>query len=83
MIIDRGQRRDISREEEEQVRDSITHITRSRSATLLHIPNGDSTDPLCQYRGEGCRRWYRIPVDAIPIGHRALCSHCVDRWQHG
>ncbi|ELZ80118.1 hypothetical protein C455_07125 [Haloferax larsenii JCM 13917] len=65
-------------EEEREIRDEIEEFTHSTSGspTLLHIPDGDTTDPLCGYT-KG-KNWRREPVTAFPaIGYRELCRHCA------
>lgn len=79
MIIERTRKREVTREEEQRVREAITHVTRSSRASLLHIPDGESTDPICPYGPSSSREWYRYPIETIPVGYDDFCSHCVDR----
>lgn len=81
MLIDRGERREVTDDEEQQIREEISHAIRSPAQTslLLHIPDEDDT-PLCLKTKP--ERWHVDPIETWPPGHREFCCTCTDRFLH-
>lgn len=77
--MSRSETKPVTEEEEKQIREDIEEFTYGTrgTLTLLHIPEGDTTDPLCGYAKNNL--WRRVPVDAFPvIGYRDICPHCAE-----
>lgn len=80
MLINRNEAKTVSEAEETRIRDEIEEFTHPTSSgnSKLHIPEEESTAPLCPYTQK--QAWRRAAVDAWPVGHRELCGHCVEEY---